>query len=128
MDLEQYFKSRKGFGVLSTADSAGLVDSAVYARPHVHGDETVSFIMDEHRSYHNIRENPRAIYLFHEEPGKDIKVYRGIRLTLEMTGETDDQAAIDALSRRKMEDRGKDRHLVTFRVVETRPLIGDGDE
>jgi hypothetical protein len=128
MDLGQYFESRKGFGVLATADNAGVVDAAVYARPHVNGHETVSFIMDEHRSYHNIRENSHALYLFHEEPGKEKPVFAGIRLTLEKTGETDDQSAIDVLSRRTIEDRGKNRHLVAFRLVEKRPLIGNGNE
>jgi len=128
MDLDVYFESRKGFGVLATADSAGVVDAAIYARPHVNDEGAVLFIMNEHKSYRNIRENPHALYLFHEEPCKDPHAFRGIRLSLEMTWETDNPAAITALRRRKSEGGVEGRHLVTFRVVETRPLVGDGDE
>ena len=35
MGLKEYFKKKKGFGVLSTADEKGVVNSAPYASPHV---------------------------------------------------------------------------------------------
>ncbi len=35
MDLKEYFENNEGFGVLSTADEEGRVDSAVYAKPHI---------------------------------------------------------------------------------------------
>ena len=34
MNLSDYFDNTKGCGVLATADSAGKVNAAVYARPH----------------------------------------------------------------------------------------------
>ena len=33
--LKEYFDKAKGYGVLATADAAGKVNMAVYARPHV---------------------------------------------------------------------------------------------
>jgi hypothetical protein len=45
-----------------------------------------------------------------------------------MVGETDDHVTIIALRRRTSPDSGGIRHLVTFRVVETRPLTGSGED
>ena len=45
MTLEEYFDNAKGYGVLATADSAGKVNAAVYARPHVMDEKTVAFII-----------------------------------------------------------------------------------
>ena len=44
-DLQNYFESTKGFGVLATADSSGKVDAAVYSRPHFLEDGVLAFIM-----------------------------------------------------------------------------------
>jgi hypothetical protein len=42
MDLKDYFEKTSGLGVLATADSNGLVDMAVYARPNVMEDGVVA--------------------------------------------------------------------------------------
>ena len=52
MNITEYFKNMKGFGVLSTADNKGKVDTAVYATPHIMDDDTIAFIMaDMHTRY-----------------------------------------------------------------------------
>jgi hypothetical protein len=38
MPLKEYFEKAKGYGVLATADAAGEVNAAVFARPHVMDD------------------------------------------------------------------------------------------
>jgi len=35
MNLKTYFENTRGTGIISTADSNGRVNAAVYARPHV---------------------------------------------------------------------------------------------
>lgn len=45
MNIEQYFDEKKGVGILSTASGEGVVNSAVYARPHVLEGGQVAFIM-----------------------------------------------------------------------------------
>ncbi len=35
MSLQDYFENVQGLGILATADSDGMVDLAVYAKPHV---------------------------------------------------------------------------------------------
>ena len=69
MGLKEYFKSVKGTGILSTADSSGKVDAAIYSRPHFLED-TLAFIMRDRLSHKNLDSNPHAIYLFIEDgPG-----------------------------------------------------------
>jgi len=63
MSLKDYFGSKKGFGVLSTADEGGKVDAAAYASPHVIDDQHVAFIMADKLSHANITKNPYAVYL-----------------------------------------------------------------
>ena len=124
MDLHKYFENAKGLGVLATADTEGHVDVALYARPHVVDDETVSFIMSERLSHANVTANPNAAYLFIESgPG-----YKGTRLYLKKTKEETDPERIEALRRenRKGHDYGEEnRYLVTFKVEEARALTGD---
>ena len=86
MDLKNYFTTQNGTGILSTADSSGRVDAAVYARPHVLDDGTLAMIMRDRLSHKNLQENPYAAYLFIEQsPG-----YRGVRLFLKKVREDDD--------------------------------------
>lgn len=76
MDLHKYFTTQKGTGIMSTADSQGRVDAAIYARPHMMEDGTLAMIMRDHLTHKNLQENPYAAYLFIEaSPG-----HQGVRL------------------------------------------------
>ena len=125
MSLNDYFENTQGVGVLATADAAGAVDVAVYARPHVVDDETVAFIMRARLSHANVQSNPQAAYLFHEAG----EGYGGKRLYLTKTGEESDPGKIAAVSRRTAPsgctDETEKRFLVTFHVDRVRPLVGD---
>ena len=126
--LSEYFLSAKGMGVLSTADTQGKVDAAVYARPHFIDEKTVAFIMADKHSHRNVRENPHAVYLFKEDGPQ----YQGKRLFLTRIGESEDKALIENLRRSKhcwpvsKECDSERRFLVQFRVDSVKPLIGDG--
>jgi hypothetical protein len=127
MNLSDYFENTEGTGVLATADSAGNVDAAVYARPHCIDESTVAFIMNEHLSYKNITSNPRAAYLFLEKgPG-----YKGKRLYLTKTKETEDAELITSMRRRTSGKCPVDepkKHLVYFKVDKVRALTGEEPE
>ncbi len=126
MDLGTYFENTKGLGVLSTADSEGNVDSAIYARPHVMDDGTVALIMRDRLSHSNLQSNPKAAYLFLEEgPG-----YKGKRFFLTKVKEEQDAEKIASLSRKTYvnDDRvhQEAKFLVYFRIDKELPLIGSG--
>lgn len=122
MRLEDYFEHTEGTGILSTADDQGNVNSAIYAAPHVSGEDTLAFIMRPRKSYNFVVSNPRASYLFMEEES----AYRGIRLTLEKTGENADPEDVEELRRshRGGADEGPSK-IVYFKVTEVRPLVGE---
>lgn len=124
MTLLQYFEAKSGVGVLSTADENGVLNSAVYARPHVMEDGTLAFIMAAKGSYANLSANPHAAYLFIEEG----KGYSGKRLKLTKVKEERDTPLIQELRRRTYsmdnEERIKPLSLVYFRVDLESPLVG----
>ncbi|MFP4049380.1 MAG: pyridoxamine 5'-phosphate oxidase family protein [Desulfovermiculus sp.] len=124
MDLKDYFENSKGIGVLSTADSEGNVDSALYARPHVMEDGNLALIMRDRLSHANLQSNPKAAYLFLEEgPG-----YKGKRFFLTKVSEEQDEEKIESLRRRCYDPEEKLHQgavfLVYFRIDRELPLIG----
>lgn len=125
MNLREYFENTRGFGVLSTADTQGKVDAAVYSRPHVMEDGTIASIMSDRLTHENLKGNPHAVYLFLEEG----QGYRGKRLFLTKIREEQDSELIDELCRRcyPRDLQVKDpRFLVYFRIDEELPLVGAG--
>lgn len=127
MNLSEYFENAKGKGVMSTADSRGILTAAVYARPHVMDDGTVAFIMADRLTHKNLESNPHAVYLFMEAGEK----YVGKRLYLTKTKEEKNSPLIDTLRRREScpvdeEYMKQNRYLVHFKIDKTLPLIGDG--
>lgn len=123
MQLEQYFATTKGTGVMSTCDGQGEVNSAIYSRPHVAGKEEVTFIMLDRRSHANLMANRHACYLFLEEGHS----YQGLRLYLTFLEENTDQELIRSMSRRpKRPDEGEQerKFLVRFRVDKALNLLG----
>jgi hypothetical protein len=125
MDLEKYFEGVKGTGVLSTADSEGRVDAAIYAKPHIMDKETVAFIMADRLTHHNLQSNDHAAYLFREEG----QGYKGIRLFLTKLREEKDTDLLYSIRSKRYpgeKEEGKPRFLVFFKVDKTLPLIGPG--
>jgi hypothetical protein len=123
MELTEYFKNNKGFGVLATADSDGKVNSAVYGRPHVMEDGSLAFIMRDRLSHKNLQSNPHATYLFKEDGPE----YKGKRIYLAKIREEENSPLIESLSRRSyLTDKGskEPRFLVYFKLERERPLIG----
>jgi hypothetical protein len=128
MDLAHYFETMKGKGVLATADDQGLVDVAVYGRPHVVDEDTITFIMPDRLTHHNLQSNIHAAYLFIEEgPG-----YKGVRLFLSKVREEEDSELLRSIRRRthttEKEEEETSLYLVFFKVDKILPLIGPGKE
>jgi len=128
MTLSEYFEKTRGTGVLATADGAGQVDAAVYARPHFLDEQTVAFIMADKLSHRNLQSNPHATYLFVERG----EGYKGKRLHLTRVSEETDPQKIQALRRRPLPAEcgyeSESRFLVHFRIDRIRPLVGDEED
>jgi hypothetical protein len=123
MDWAKYFEKTQGTGVLATADEAGDVNMAIYARPHFMEENLIAFIMRPRRSHQNLRSTIKAAYMFIENgPG-----YKGHRLYLSKVREEMDHRLIDELRRSKHNsvDSTEESYLVFFRIDSNRPLVGD---
>lgn len=123
--MSEYFQNTQGRCVLATADAKGIVDLAIYSRPHVIDEETLAFIMLDRLSHANLQSNPHAAFLFMETGEK----YVGKRLILTKAKEEEDQEMIEKFRRKKgyyiPEDDEKKRFLVYFHIDKILPLIGD---
>lgn len=125
MTLREYFKNKKGKGVIATCDSKGKVGIAVYARPHFINEKTVAFIMADRLMHKNLQSNPHAAYLFLEDGNR----YEGRRLYLTKIREEEDSELIEHLRRKEAcpADEGYKkglRHLVYFKIRKVLPLVG----
>ncbi len=127
MHLREFFHWNSGVGILSTADSAGKVGSAIYSKPHIVDDGSIVFIMRERRTHKNLQENPHAAYLFIETGFN----HKGLRLFLKKIREDQDEELIGLMTRRNLpaeEDKRKGpKHLVYFAVEKILPLVGSGE-
>lgn len=123
--LSEYFKKTEGRCVLATANGEGVVDAAVYSRPHVIDEETVAFIMLDRLSHENLKTNPHAAFLFMEAGERFV----GKRLFLTKIREEENQEVVEQFRRKKAYDLPGDdtkkRFLVYFHVDKVLPLIGD---
>ena len=125
MNLGDYFDNTNGYGVLATADSAGKVNAAVYARPHFFDENTVAFIMRERLTHANLQKNPHATYLFIQNG----QGYSGKRLYLtKLREETNDELIADICRRCDYSAFAEQlsRHVVFFTIEKVLPLIGSG--
>jgi len=120
-ELQEYFENAKGFGVLATADSNGKVNAAIYSRPHFLEKDTVTFIMRDRLTHHNLQSNPSATFLFVEEGTG----FHGKRLYLIKTREENNPELVKKIKRRKLNDENEEpTFLVYFTVDKELPLIG----
>ena len=129
MSLHDYFENTKGIGILATADKNGVVDTALYSRPHFVDEDNCIFLMADRRTHKNIQENAHASYIFIQESDQ----YQGKRLYLSKTQESEDKNLANELRRKKRscqineQCEDKKTFVVYFKVDTIRPLIGDGD-
>ncbi|MBN2231603.1 MAG: pyridoxamine 5'-phosphate oxidase family protein [Deltaproteobacteria bacterium] len=126
-NLKDYFAATRGTGILATADSDGMVNTAVYSRPFVRDDGSLAFIMANRLTRANLQRNPRASYLFLEAGAG----YRGCRLQLTMTGEEKNPELIEQICTRcklyEASGEAQDLTVNSFTVDQQLPLIGAGE-
>jgi len=127
MNLEKYFSEKTGIGVIATSNNKGVVDTAIYSRPHVVAKNEVAFVMRDRLTHENLQENFHANYLFLENR----QGFIGIRLFMTKINESNDHALIDSMTRRNLspeEDKARgEKFLVRFKVNKVLSLIG-GEE
>lgn len=81
-ELMELFNKRPRIGTLSTADSKGEVNVAVFGSPHMIDENSVVMGIGKNRTFRNLKENPKAIFMI-VEPGETIMDWKGARVNLE---------------------------------------------
>ena len=125
MSLSGYFEKVQGIGILATADSDGMVDLALYSKPHVIDDNTVAFVMRERLTHQNLKSNPHAAYMFVEKGDG----YSGKRLYLTKIREETNKSVVEMLQKKQPHiappSDDSNKYLVHFQVDNVWPLVGD---
>ena len=79
--LLEVFNKQPRIGTLSTANAKGEVNVAVFGSPQMIDENTVVMGIGENRSFSNLRENPKAVFIV-LEPGKTLMDWKGARVYL----------------------------------------------
>jgi predicted pyridoxine 5'-phosphate oxidase superfamily flavin-nucleotide-binding protein len=78
-DVMEMFNKRPRIGTLSTANKNGDVNVAVFGSPQMMDENTVVMGIGNNRSYQNLQENPKAVFIV-MEPGETLADWNGCRV------------------------------------------------
>jgi hypothetical protein len=124
MDL---FNKRPRIGALSTANKKGEVNVAVFGSPQMIDENTVVMGIGRNRSFRNLQENPRAVFIV-VEPGKTIMDWKGARVYLEAVDIESGGGFFEEIKAGIAKAAGKQaadmiHAAVRFKVTEVRPIV-----
>jgi hypothetical protein len=81
-EVMEFFNQHPRIGSLSTANRNGEVNVAVFGSPQMIDENTVIMGIGRNRSFRNLQENPKAVFMI-VEPGKTAMDWKGVRVYLE---------------------------------------------
>jgi hypothetical protein len=127
MEVMNFFNKTARIGVLATSDADGKVNAAVFGSPRMIDENTVVMGISENRSYRNLLDNPKAVFLV-LEPGASVMDWKGLRVYLKVDAIDTDGKFYEDIKESIAAAVGKDaarmiRAAVRFRVTEVRNLI-----
>jgi len=129
-ELMSIFNKRPRIGTLSTANSKGEVNVAVFGSPQMIDENTVVMGIGRNRSFKNLQENPHAVFIV-MEPGETIMDWKGARVYLEVTEIETDGGFYNQVKENIEKAAGKAaadmiHAAVRFRITEVRPIVDFG--
>lgn len=126
-EVRELFNKRPRIGALSTANSKGDVNVAVFGSPHMIDENTVVMATGNSRSFQYLKENPKAAFIV-MEPGEAGKDWKGMRVYLEIEdietrGDLLNQIKGGVAKRAGKEAADRLQAAIRFKVTEVRPLV-----
>ncbi len=114
-------------GTLSTADSQGKVDAAVFGSCRLIDDNTVAVGLGNNRTLANLKSNPHATLLF-ATPSPSVFSWQGARIYLELKELVDTGSLFDEMIAEIERKAGKMaartiKTVSTFSITEVRPIV-----
>jgi len=121
------FNKRPRIGTLSTADTQGAVNVAVFGSPQMIDENTVVMGIGRNRSFKNLQENPKAAFIV-MEPGKTVMDWKGARVYLEAVDIETGGGFYDQIKENLTKAAGKAaadmiHAAVRFKITEVRPIV-----
>jgi hypothetical protein len=129
-ELMGLFNKMPRIGTLSTANNQGDVNVAVFGSPQMIDENTVVMGIGDNRSFRNLQENPKAVFIV-VEPGETVMDWKGARVYLEALDIETGGGFFD-LIRGNIEQAGGKQAAemiyaaIRFKITEVRPIVDMG--
>ena len=127
--VKQLFSTRERTNILATTGADGKVNVAAFGSPALAGDDRISMLLGDNRTWANLNHNPHGAFLIIMNGSTGMGM-QGCRVYVKAVQMTDSGTEFDA---RKHEIRGRIggaadmlKHLVAFEVLEMRPILDLG--
>lgn len=129
-ELMVIFNRQPRIGSLSTASSDGEVNVAVFGSPQMVDETTVVMGIGDNRSFRNLQENPKAVFMV-VEPGETVMDWKGARVYLEVLDIETGGGLFDVVREGIEKAGGKQAAemiyaAIRFRITEVRPIVDMG--
>jgi pyridoxamine 5'-phosphate oxidase-like protein len=129
-NLMDLFNKRPRIGTLSTASAKGEVNVAVFGSPQMIDENTVVMGIGANRSFKNLQENPRAVFIV-MEPGETVTDWKGARVYLEAIAIETGGGFYEQIRENIEKAAGKAaaamiKAAVRFKITELRPIVDMG--
>jgi hypothetical protein len=129
-ELMALFNKRPRIGTLSTSNSKGENNVAVFGSPQMIDENNVVMGIGENRTYRNLRENPFAVFIV-MEPGETVMDWKGARVYLEAIAIETGGGFYDQIKENITKAAGKAaadmiHAAIRFRITEVRPIVDMG--
>ncbi len=126
-ELMAIFNKRPRIGTLSTANTKGEVNVAVFGSPQMIDENTVVMGIGKNRSFANLKENPKAVFMV-VEPGETIMDWKGARVYLEAMAIETGGGFYDQIKENIAKAAGKDaaamiHAAIRFKITDVRPIV-----
>jgi hypothetical protein len=126
-EVMELFNKRPRIGALSTANKKGEVNVAVFGSPQMIDENTVIMGIGRNRSFRNLQENPKAVFIV-VEPGKTVMDWKGARVYLEVVDLESGGGFFEEIKAGITKAAGKQaadmiHAAVRFKITEVRPIV-----
>ena len=126
-ELITLFNKYPRIGTLSTANTEGEVNVAVFGSPRMIDENTVVMGIGQNRSFRNLERNPRAVFIV-MEPGETVMDWKGARVYLEATDMETEGDFYDEIKQNIAKAAGKQASemihaAIRFKITEVRPIV-----
>ena len=129
-EVMELFNKRPRIGSLSTANRKGEVNVAIFGSPQMIDENTVIMGIGQNRSFGNLQENPKAVFIV-VEPGETVMDWKGARVYLEAMDIETGGGFYEQIKENLAKSGGKGaadmiHAAVRFKITEVRPIVDTG--